>query len=83
MFCGLVKIKYRYSHVTLRVNHVVDRTRWSSGRALSPGVREVVGLIPGRVIPNTLKMVLYASLHSAWHLKDRSRTYGWFSHCRL
>ena len=28
----------------------------------SAGVQEVVGLIPGRVIPKTLKMVLDASL---------------------
>ena len=39
---------------------------------LSPGVREVVGLIPGWVMPKTLKMVFDASLLSAQHLKDRS-----------
>ena len=44
----------------------------------SPGVREVVGSISGWVIPKTLKMVLDASLLSARHLKDRSRTYGRF-----
>ena len=47
----------------------------------SPGVREVVGSIPCRVIPKTLKMVLDASLLSARHLKDRSRTYGRFPRC--
>ena len=41
----------------------------------SPGVREVTGSIPGQVIPKTLKMGLYASLPSTWHLKDRSRTH--------
>ena len=49
----------------------------------SLGLQEVVGSIPGRVIPKTLKMVLDASLLSAWHLKDRSRTNGRFPHCRL
>ena len=48
-----------------------------------PGVREVVGLIPGQVIPKTLKMVLDASLLSAQHLMDRSKTYGRFPCCRL
>ena len=37
----------------------------------SPGVQEVLGSIPGRVIPNTLYMVFVASLLSARHLKDR------------
>ena len=49
----------------------------------SPGVREVVSSIPGRVIPKTSKMVLDASLLIARHLKDRSRTYGRFPRCRL
>ena len=49
----------------------------------SLGVREVVGLIPSRVIPKTIKMVLDASLLSARYLKDRSRTYGRFPRCRL
>ena len=48
-----------------------------------PGVREVVALIHSQVIPKTLKMVLEASLLSARHLKDRSRTYGWFPCCQL
>ena len=43
-----------------------------------PGVREVVGTIPSRVIPKTLKMVPDASLLSARHLTDRSRTCGRF-----
>ena len=43
-----------------------------------PGVWDVVGSIPGWVIPKTLKMVLDTSLLSVWHLKDRSRTYGRF-----
>ena len=37
----------------------------------SAGVREVVGSIPGQVIPKTLKMVLDASLPSARHLKGQ------------
>ena len=49
----------------------------------SPGVREVVGSIPGRVIPKTLQMVLDAFWLSARNLKDRSRTYGRFPRCRL
>ena len=42
----------------------------------SPGVREVVGSIPGRVIPKTLKMVLDASLLSARHVKDQGHMVG-------
>ena len=49
----------------------------------SPDVREVLVSIPDRVIPKTVKMVLDASLLSARHLKDRSRTYGRFPRCRL
>ena len=30
-----------------------------------PGMREVTGLIPGRVIPNTLNMVVMAALLGA------------------
>ena len=41
---------------------VVERT---------PGVWEVVGSIPGRVITKTLKMVLDVSLLSTRHIKDR------------
>ena len=37
----------------------------------SPGVQEVVGSFPGRVIPKTFKMVLDASLLSVQHLKVR------------
>ena len=48
-----------------------------------PGVQEVMGSIPGWVIPKTLKMVLDASLLSAWHLKDRSRHMVGFTSCRL
>ena len=33
------------------------------------GVREVVGLIPGGVIPKTLKMVLGSSLLSPWYFR--------------
>ena len=44
----------------------------------SPGVQEVVSSILSRVIPKTLKMVLNASLLSALHSKNRSRTYGRF-----
>ena len=61
-------------HLTVPSCLVVER---------SPGVREVVGLILGQVIPKTLNMVLDASWLSAQHLKDRSRTYGQFPHCRL
>ena len=43
-----------------------------------PGVRVVVGSIPSRVIPKTLKLVLDASVLSARHLKDRLKTYGRF-----
>ena len=49
----------------------------------SPGVQEVVGSIPGHVIPKTSKMVFDASLRSAQNLTDRSRTYGRFPHCQL
>ena len=44
----------------------------------SHGVREVMGLIPGQVIPKTSKIIPDASLLSAWHLKVRSRKYGRF-----
>ena len=44
----------------------------------SPGVPEVMGSIPSRVIPKTLKMVPDASLLRNRHLKDRLRTYGQF-----
>ena len=50
--------------------------------ACLPGVQEVVGSIPSRVIPKTLKMELDASLLSAQHLKDRSMTHDRFPHCR-
>ena len=49
----------------------------------SPGVQEIVGSVPGQVIPNTFKMVFDASLLSAQHLKVRSRTYGQLLHYRL
>ena len=39
----------------------------------SPGVQDVLGSISGRVIPQTFKMLLDASLLRARHLKDRSR----------
>ena len=38
-----------------------------------PGVQEVMGSTPDRVISKTLKMVLDASLLKPWHLKVRSR----------
>ena len=49
----------------------------------SPGVQEVVGSIPGRVIPKTCNMVLDASLLGTQHSKVRTRKYGWFTHCQL
>ena len=49
----------------------------------SPSVSEVVGSIPGWIIPKISKIVLDASLLGARHLKDGSRKYGWFPHCRL
>ena len=39
----------------------------------SPGVWEVVGSIPGRVISKTLKLVLDAFLPSTWHLKGDTK----------
>ena len=67
---------FYYSQIFSNYDYVTTTAPGGLVVERSPSVREVVGSIPGRVIPKTLKMVLDASLLSARHLKDRSRTYG-------
>ena len=44
--------------------------------------REVVGSIPSRVIPKTLKMVLAALSLGAQHLESRARNQNWSVQCQ-
>ena len=64
MLSSVVPARYRFSRV------VLERT---------PRMREVAGSIPGRVIPNTLKVVLLAThlrYHNV-HVIEISHCYKW------
>ena len=68
----MLNIQCATSFVTASDGKVVER---------STGVQEVVGSVPGWVIPKTSKMKLDAFLLCAQQLKVRPRKYGRFLRC--
>ena len=65
--CGCLGVFFNFRYTGIS-NFLIGNRLGGLVVARSPRVREVVGSIPGRVIPKTLKLVVAASAPSARHI---------------